>query len=327
MTHEATAPRDIWYHFFSDSFDGNEFVGCYNNNCKIHLSASESYVYACLFLSMRSGAINFNQDNIKFLHSSCFFENCFRDDYGGAIYFKGSSSVIQHRFCSINASSNGKDGCNSYIYLSANKENIISECSISQCLPQKGPGLNRLAYGKCGFYSSNVTKNRIGWASGFDVYYADGPTTLNFSTFEGNHVNGNACIYLHSNGYFFAYNCNIKNCTQYSKSYGIIHCNTQLTLQSCSIIGPYGNGTAFSANENINDIFYIYDCNIDPYSTYTGSYVTKGIIITKKFNLISHLSTYKCKVSFELDATKIKNYILINFYHVFNSSLHTMLCE
>lgn len=291
--HGESAPREIWNIFYTDPFNGDEVVGCYSEGCSIGSKEGESYVYACFFIDMDSGAIVFSDNNIKFLHSSCFFDQCSRNGVGGVINFVCQSSIVQHRFCTINATSNGKFGCHSYTFVTSNKQNIISDCSISLCSNEQDNGLNRMYYGNCGFYSSNSTKNRLEWGPGFYFTNADGPSTFNYSTFVDNNAKYNACIYCASNGIFYGNFCNFKNCTQGRSSYGIIHCNTELIFTDSTVVGPYGNGRAFSTSNN-SAIFCIHNCNIDPYSTWSGSYTTSGIIKTGKTRVLSHFISYEC---------------------------------
>lgn len=275
---------------------------------------------------MSNGAISFEKNNIKFLHSSCVFDSCNKNNNGGSLYFKGQSSIVQYRFCAVNSTIlKDKSGLYAYTEVAKGQKNIVSECSISQSRKSDQHRTLHLNYGKCGIFSSNFSKNLVGWHSGFTISYADGPTMINFSSFSDNHATKNSCLSHDLYGEFTDYFCNVKNCTQDSHQYGIIHCNTELTVRNCTIIGPYGNGTVFSS-ANSSAIFRVFDCNIEKFSTTNGIYTTSGVVETDKMNILSHLSTYKCQTDIPITIKEYRKKTIMHFY-VLSDILHIIDCS
>lgn len=171
----------------------------------------------CIFESMSNGAISFSKNNVKFLHSSCFFDFFSKNDHGGSIYFKGVSSIVQYRFCAINSSiTKDKYGAYAYTAVSSAQKNIVSESFISQCRKPDQSHTLHLGFGNCGISSSNFSKNLVNDHSAFSIWSGDGPTIINFSSFSDNHTTGNLCLVHAENGVFTDYLCNVKNCTQNS---------------------------------------------------------------------------------------------------------------
>lgn len=113
-------------------------------------------------------------DNIKLLHSSCFFNKCSRYGPGGAIYLNGQSSIIQHRFCTTETKITSKeDGLYSYSYTSnnyINLRNYVIECSVSRCSQPSAYSLIFMRKGNCGIFSSNFSKNTVYQYSGFQMF-------------------------------------------------------------------------------------------------------------------------------------------------------------
>lgn len=174
--------------------------------------------------------------------------------------------------------------------------NIIVESTISNCIQPNNQRIVSLYYGNIGIYSTNISKNiAYGW-SGARLEYPSDIGVVNYSTFEGNVADkGFICLghHLHTSSSYKDYMCNIVANNQSDSRFGTIYSVGSLTIENCTVLGPHGNGKAFSANDN-NVPVHIINCNIDEFSTYSGSYTTSGIKITNSLNILSHLSTYQC---------------------------------
>lgn len=256
--------------------------------------------------------MSINSNNIKFLHSCCFFEKSTRNSNGGAIYFQCQSSIVQHRFCTKYTYTTSGYGFHSYTDLKDNKidrQNYIVECSISSCSQISSSELLYFNYGNCGIFASNITKNDVNFYSGFYIENARGLALINFSTFEENDAKDCVCLNHHISpvGYYEDYMCNIVKNTQSGTFLGIIFANNDMTVKNCTVFGPYGKGKPFAKNGD----FAVINCHVDDITCYDnggpGIFSSSGIIFDKSQIILSHLSTYNCHAHNSLEKNVINH--------------------
>lgn len=125
---------------------------------------------------------------------------------------------------------------------------------------------------------------------------------ISFSTFKDNYATQYGCLSEWSS-YCRNYMCNIIGNSQYSDTLGCIFVNGHLTLENCTILGPYGNGSVFTANFGSRMSMYITNCNIDVLSTFQVTPALNNVKYTSSLNLLSHLSTYQCNAIIPLKST------------------------
>lgn len=295
----------MWYSFYGDTYDGNSYKNC--KNCQVLPKNNEIYVYESSFIDKSSGAISISTDDIKFLHTYCFFYNCHNTDNGGAIYYNGNGAIIQHRFCTINSYITGGVGLHSYTKLVENsqKQNHIIECSISNCIGEEGNHLIFFQNGNCGISSSNISRNTVYRCPGFVVSSPTGDCVFNYSTFEKNTANGWVCQEFDptTTAKYHELFCNIVDNTEKSSTWGIITTFAELIIENCTILGPPENGvTIYIASRGK---LTIKNCNVDKYYSVYGTNNAFNIITTDELNPLSHLSTQKCDAVIQLQ-DKIK---------------------
>lgn len=183
-------------------------------------------------------------------------------------------------------------------------------------------------YGQCGIFNSNISKNSVYWFSGFSVSNAKGECTINFTTFKDNYAAEYICLYHRSSpeGSFKDYKCNIANNSQESKSYGIVHSYDEVTVENCTILGPYGNGKPFSFERANKDSFFIINCHVDSLELATpgGTFSTSNIIFTSVLNTLSHLSTFKCEAKLKLSDLTYKKEKTVLHDYLFDSIMIVM---
>lgn len=308
--HKDEAPGDVWKQFYGDEFNG---------------TANEIYLYNVLFQSMPSGSIEITKDNYEFLHSMCIFYKCSKDDYGGAIHFECRSSIVQHRFCTINTYSI-RQGFHSYTKLLDNdidRQNYIIESTISECRKQDQDDLIVIMYGNIGIFSSNISKNNASQRTCYALIFSKSLSVINFSTFEENYAALTACL-SHEIGNYEVYKCNIVKNSVGSSDDATIYSDAEVTLRNCTILGPYGNGKPFIGPLSI------VNCHVDNIefnSERGGTLSTSGIIFTDLQNNLAHFSTYKCEAKIRL-VNDVKNGYLWEYTCVNNyDSISIIFCS
>lgn len=267
------------------------------------------------------------------LHSSCFFDRCSKTGNGGAIYFAGTSSIVQHRFCTTSTTISSGNGFHSYTNCNNNNnnevyKNVLIDCSISQCDKQSSYHLISLYYGQCGIFNSNISKNSVKSFSGFSVSNAKGECMVNFTTFKDNYAAEWVCLYhiQSPEGSYKDYKCNIVNNSQGSKQYGIIHSHDEVTVENCTILGSYGNGKPFSKEYSTGCSFFIINCRVDSLELATsgGTFSTFNIIFTNVLNALPHLSTFKCEAKLKLSDLTYKKEKTVWHDYLFDSIMIVM---
>lgn len=230
--------------------------------------------------------MNITSNGIKFLHSFCFYDFCRKSGFGGAIFFNCNGQIVQHRFCTTNTYVTDNTGFHSYANLLKQDKlhNIVAESSIYKCNQDNYERPLDFNYGNIGIYSSNFSKNT---AKQFSVAYfenANEISIINYSIFERNYAaNGYSCLY-HNVGTYKDISCIFIGNNQTSTQFGCILMCRVLTVENCTILGPYGNGKVFAADYPDSHYIYIINCNIDEYTTTQGTYSTTGIKFIEKQN-------------------------------------------
>lgn len=206
--------------FYDDKYDGNPYESC--TNCKIEEKQGEIYVSESLFIDQSQGSIDITSSNIKFLHSSCLFYKCSKNTYGGSIYIKSDSSVIQYRCCVIGSIIEKDWGLFSYTELKNDNKNYVIESSVSNCKKETAYHTISMKYGNCGIHSSNISKNSVYSSSAFFIYLAKGLNVINFSTFENSNSSTMCLQHNEANDGYLDNFCNIVNSPQKTSEWGVI---------------------------------------------------------------------------------------------------------
>lgn len=284
--------------FYHEKYDGKKYNYC--KNCNISGINHKVYVFGSTFIGQTSGAISIICDDIKFLHSSCFFNRCSKARDGGAVQFAGNSSIIQHRFCTMNTVA--FNGFHSRVDLGekSEKDNFAIEFSISSCQNSENTDVIALIDGNCGIYSSNISKNLANIASGFGIAPSIPDSVINFSNFVNNIAPFGCCLfYLGVNkGRIRNYFCNVISNTQDSLAYGVINVVSEVYFNNCTILGPIGKrGKLFKVDRDGN--ITVVNCNIDEYYSYTTNYpnnfiTTSNLIRTSSMQYLRHSFTFEC---------------------------------
>lgn len=263
------------------------------------------FVYESTFIAQSFGAILLS-DNVKLLHSACFFSNCYRsDEHGGSVFYQGLQSVIQHRFCSTGCKvDKNRVGSHSYTRTNYYSKNYVLDSSISNC----GTGIERgtLTFynGYSWIYSSNVSKNYAAQASGAYIKNSISGEVTKFSTFEGNIASEYSCLYFTDGS---ARNRNILSNIIKNSRLGklraiIVSILCKKIFENCTILGPYGKYP-----KTFDGDFDIINCNIDNDFSFTSTTpLMKNLVRTKSLYSLNHLSTYKCQAIILNIKTKIK---------------------
>lgn len=292
-----SAPQDIWLSYYGRYYKGDEYNRC--RNCDLASSFNDIYVYAGIFIDNRDGAVNISKDDIQFLHSSCYFYKCRRNDDGGAIYFRCNSSIVQPHFCAIDVCVNKifKQGLYCYIYVkNSNKSNLIIESSICQC-SQNYECTIYIDYGNIGISASNVTKNTAKARSAICSYFATGLAKINLSIFENNFAYDSICL---EHGYSTCQYlcCNVINNSQGSTGGGIFRLNTgTINIENSTIQGGNGNAKTFLCL-SYHDTFNVDNCKIDN-CTYEngGTYNIELNTNNDEFFDLQYISNITCEIT------------------------------
>lgn len=312
--HNDNAPADIWNEFYERAYDGNKYTNC--ENCNVSAKQAAIYVYQSIYHDLSNGSISISSVQINFLHSSCFFDECFKKGKGGAIYFECESSIVQHRFCTTNTYIENSHGFHSFVNVGSNdfeKQNCIIESTIANC---KDLNSYSLIYssGYFGLSSANFSHNQAYAYSDYTILSSDNPQKIkiNYSTFENNYAQSTTCLY-HSNGLHELYKNNIVNNSQNQSIHGIIraYAKSIVTIKICTILRQNGNGKLFSADNNGK--LYLQDCYVDSFdaNVYTNEYDvatfrTNRALFNNSLNDLPHLSSFNCMAKIKL-STKSKS--------------------
>lgn len=176
--------------------------------------------------------------------------------------------------------------------------NIIIDGSVCKCNYKfENPQCHStiyLQYGNIGVFSSNVTNNNVYLFSAIYFFYAENDGIANYSTFENNTAHGYICL-LHRFGNYRDEYCNVINNYQDSTDFGTFYIGTNtLTIKNCTIRKSNKKGATFSINDGGKCI--IINCNTDSFTTTSDNrYSTTCITFTNSFNVLYHISTYKCE--------------------------------
>lgn len=290
IIHCDKPPQDVWYHYFNQK---DETKDCYHqDNCDVPVDDENIFIFDCTFTSLLKSAIRIEDKMPKFLHSFCFFDSCGNtiNQHGGVIYYYCQGPIVQDRFCSINATIDFvRDyfGIHSYINLRSGiseHNNIIAESCVTQCGSEKQQNTLVADGGKCGIFSSNVSKNSAKINSGFIVVNHNEFCIINFSTFESNFASLYYCLwhdYSSSCPHHDIF-CNVVNNSQGEDRYGCIYTNSELIVENCAVLGDYGIGKPFSiAGDNAK--LKIINCKLDKLevSESQGAYTASNSILKK----------------------------------------------
>lgn len=240
IIHNDKPPQDVWNCFYNQN---DEIPDCdKETNCSISQEDEKIFVFECSFISLTNSAIRISENTPKFLHSFCFFDRCkINDKSGGVIFFNCKSSIVQDRFCSINASITGGpwfNGIHSHTYLTENSNinlNIIAESSVSLCSETNNFYTIDMLYGICGIFSSIISNNIVYASSGFRIFQPNGCCVINFSTFEKNDAYSD-CL-SHKYGRYHDFFCNIVKNSQRSDESSCIFSNAiEHIVENCTIL-------------------------------------------------------------------------------------------
>lgn len=299
--HSEEPTHDVWDRYYNKNDETTNYYQC--TNCSVSQEDKKIFVSECSFISVKNSAIRIDNKTLEFLHSFCFFDSCSNNNHqnGGAIYFSCNGSIVQHRFCSVNASvSNWIDGIHSYTdLLEENSSNInyIVESCISYCGYENQLSSIRMSKGISGIFSTNISQNNIHAYSSFFIESPSGCCVINFSTFENNHANRDSCL-GYGYGKFHNFLCNIVNNSQENTENGCI-CNfdSKIIIENCSVLGDYGKGRPFYIEGETSKLIMT-NCNLDKLevSQYNneGKYKATYNTITNLSKLLYHISTAKC---------------------------------
>lgn len=325
------APSEVWEKYYGLPAPRPT---CYEkfNNCSINPSSNQIFIYKSVFEDDSDGVVSVTQNGIQFIHNLCFFENCSKNEDGGAIYFNCNGSIVQRRFCTINAYTRKSDGygCHSYsnlIYNSPN-DNLIIESSICQCSSVDSLATICSYYGNIGLLSSNVSKNSIKRYSGFFYYAAHQKGTINFSTLESNHAHERICLYQQSSAYIYEY-CNVINNTQFLTNFGTFYIVLgKVNITNSTILQSNKNGTTFSSTDGFKGNFFIVNCNIDSLTKTSGASIsTKAITNTESFSVIDNAFANGCSdllISPVENTIDLSDYSLVQFLFPFTQKMLTI---
>lgn len=262
-------------------------------------------MYSCEFIKLTSGVVVVYSYTGKFLHSSCLFDRCSRNDYGGSIFFQHGNPIVQDRFCSIGCKITPeyyRSGLHSYTdlqyydYLNLIVESTICECKTTDKYVQYTIDMKS---GICGIHSSNISRNSVRYCSAFSISEVSGTATINFSIIEGNHASLEICMsHGEASGQYHDYFCNIiKNTQEKEGNYGCIHATAEVRVENCSIFESNKNGFVFSSEDNHLYMrtsighFIIINCKVDVFTIYstTGNFTSENVITTYELNDLPHL--------------------------------------
>lgn len=115
-------------------------------------------------------------------------------------------------------------------------------------------------------------------------------TIDNTSCKNGDQVLG----HFNSKTHFVSF-CNILNNSQSSTEYGIIHCNGNITLENCSILGNGDDSGTKLFSKAESSIFTVKNCYINSRESISDGISNDNIVIKDSYFNLSHLSTYKCQ--------------------------------
>lgn len=290
------AASEIWKSYYNET---NSFEKCFHkqNSCVNKANSNAFFIYESIFEDNRDGVASISNFNAKFLHFSCFFENCSRHEDGGSIYFNCDGYIVQRKFCAINSTitSSNKFGLFSYSYLtsSSSSNNIISESSICFCSSENSEATIFIQFGKIEVFSSNISKNIALIGSGFKTEDACDTGKINFTTFEKNHATSWVCVNHISSDYSY-YCCNVINNTQVSKNYGVFYMRDKtVRIESNTIRNPCECAT-FSTFKGYSGSYIIISCNIDKFTTSAITKISTTMIETGKYAIFECMSCIIC---------------------------------
>lgn len=200
-------------------------------------------------------------------------------------------------------------GLFSYTELKNDNKNYVIESSVSNCIKETAYMPIAMKYGNCGIHLSNISKNSVYSSSAFFIYLAKGLNVINFSTFENSTSNSICLEHNSANDGYLDYFCNIVNNPQKTSQWGVILIGSVVTMENCTILGPFGEGPAAYVLGSLKMI----NCNVDKdFSTSRNKASTLNVVTTKVLNILHHLSTYKCDAVLKLD--DINNNIVTDIF-------------
>ena len=150
----------IWKTFYQSNGPEKTISG---KNAKIPTGSHSYFLSNCKFVKLRSSAINFNSDDCEFLHYKCEFNKCTNNGNGGAIYFSGSSSIIQYQFTATRCTTIETTQKGQFCYISISNKNVSYSVisSISECENENASYIYSSEKGKTCFKNSNVSLSLI----------------------------------------------------------------------------------------------------------------------------------------------------------------------
>lgn len=267
-THQDNAPVDVWESFYHSKYVGDSQFK--STNQKIEAGQQDIYVSDSSFLDQNDGSIIVNSNSIKFFHSNCLFHNCTRNSYGGSVYIKGDNRVIQYRVCAISSKITQKDGLFSYteIVYDSDNENYLIQSTVSNCVEESRSHTISMNCGNTGVHSSNISKNSVSFSAAFYMVDTKGICMINFSTFENNVADSMCLEHAYASDGFHNYFSNIINNSQKMKNAGIVTIDQSvLIVKNCTILGDFGNGSAFYSTKTLK----IINCNVDDDFSYSNN--------------------------------------------------------
>lgn len=306
LKHEDSIPMDVWHEFFGK---GEPKTSCYNGTCIKYPEYLSTYLYECSFQDLKNGAIEIIYvDNAKLLHSNCFFQNCQRSQYGGAILFYNSQgSIVQNKFCGlscflINTNGAGLFSLSNLIRKNSNP-NAVKESSICLCNNNsEQQDTIDLEHGNISVIYSNFSNNKAYVTSAFAVVHSYQPGIVNYTTVESN-IAYAVCLYHFEMDTTYHY-CNIIKNSQTSDQIGHIHVKIgHIILNRCSIVLNSYN-TAYCSVYNSSSYFILISCIFDSMRIYANVTNFGNSSFTSNYTQIIYLPNYQCD-NIQLNAVRI----------------------
>jgi hypothetical protein len=280
---------------------------------RIATNENNVYVHYSLFnhcwSSSYGGALNCGSNVEKLLVEQASFISCgVSSDYGGAIYFDGTTSgeSVLSKICVFNCSSSFR-GHFAHIFAKndVNYKNHVNDSTLTRTEASLNSRAVLLIYnGNILFPSLNITNNECSLYPAYIISPTQGLTLITYSSIINNTaVVHYGCISHLDTGFSYCIDtCNIINNTQNSSSVYqmIIYSGQDLLIKNSCILGNNNGMHVFRVDSGQ---ITISNCSIDHDIISNGRYqgdVTFAITIESTFtHALSHIATQGCDSYFE----------------------------
>lgn len=297
-----TLPNEIWQEYYESPSENYTII---TNNTSPIISMNLYFLLLSNFKDFNNHVINCNVDSLKLIHSVCTYTNIIRTEGdGGCVYFEGSSSIVQDRFCAIKCYTPNR-GKYSYVNVKTEtNKNLVNFGSFYQCgNDSTGSSCIYHHHGVQTLISSNITNTKSRRDPAYSFLYS--PVLINLCCFisNDNQESDYMCMNHFATPDSFVKNSLIKNntCKNDSQFYGLLYCQEGIiTVSECIFFQNQASFIFSAVQGGIMTIIHCFGDVLTAACTADGS-ITSNEISTDAFDLkLSLFSLGKCEAEFPI---------------------------